>query len=233
MLSDSAIEAALNSDWQKAIEINKAILKQNPNDLEALNRLGYALLNSGEVKKAQSTIKKVLKIDPSNPIALKNLKKTNGAVRLVNSNSSAISPRVFLEEPGITKTINLVRVASKSIVSSLVCGQQIFLKPKRNRLELRTENTTYIGALPDDISYKLRRLLQLGNKYCVFIKSIDDNQITVIIHETQRGKRVKDASFSSKIIPDYHTSIRSELLEELLEEDVVSEEGAESSEDEE
>ncbi len=216
--STLAIEAALNLNWNLAIELNQQIIKKNPRDIDALNRLGFAYLNAGNLKKSKSVLKKVLKLDPFNPIASKNLKKLNGNTHSTNNSLHSISPGVFLEEPGITKTVNLVHLASKPILSSLHCGQETSIIPKKNRVEIRL-NDLYLGALPDDLSFRLRKLIKLGNKYCAFIKAVSEQLLTIIIREIKRGKKVKDASFTVKLLPNYHTSIRSELLTEVLEED--------------
>lgn len=217
--SSSAIEAALASNWKKAIELNRTILKEQPKDIGALNRLGFAYLKCGDVKKSKTVFDKVLKIDPFNPIALKNLKKLKGFCQKNVNNNHKISPNVFLEEPGLTKTVNLVNLTNKSVLSNLHCGEAVNLIPKKNRIEVRNEDNIYLGVLPDDLSFRLRKLIRLGNAYCSFIKAVDEQQLTIIIHEVKRGKRVKDASFLIKLLPDYHTSIRSELLEELLEDE--------------
>lgn len=216
--SDLAIQAALNLDWDTAIKINRTIIKKNPSDIDALNRLGYAYLSVGNHKKAKTTFEKVLKLDQYNIIAAKNLKKVKNNYQKLPNLCNTISPKIFLEEPGITKTINLVNLAPRAIITSLHCGQKVNIILRKNRIEIRNEDI-YLGALPDDLTFRLRRLILLGNEYCAFTKAVDENQLTIIVREIKRGKRVKDASFIVKLVPDYHTSIRSEILEELLEDD--------------
>lgn len=226
--ASQAIAAALSSDWKRAIEVNQSILKEDPKNINALNRLGFAYLNLREIKKAKEALEKVLKLDPFNPIATKNLRKLKDIEPKLQNNCQTISPSVFLEEPGITKLVNLVNLAPKSILSSIQSGQKVVIIPKKNRIEVRTENNLYLGVFPDDLSFRLRKLIKMGNKYCAFIKAVDKSLLTIIIRETERGKKVKDASFSVKLTSNYHSSIRSELLEELLEEEseaTSSEEG--------
>ena len=55
-----AISAALAQNWDRAIEINKTILKNNKDDLETLCRLAYAYLQYGEIDKAKKLYKKIL-----------------------------------------------------------------------------------------------------------------------------------------------------------------------------
>lgn len=212
----NAIDAALNSKWDNAIRANLSILKDEPKNINALNRLGFAYLNKGLLRKAKSAFNKTIKIDPFNPIALKNLKKIKSFSAKITINNY-ISPKIFIEEPGITKTASLVYLANKTILSTLCCGQSVNIIPKKNRVEIRSLDNTYLGSLPDDLSYRLKKLIKLGNEYCAYAKTIDETHLTIIIREIKRSKKVKDASFTVKLLPDYHTSIRSEILEELLE----------------
>jgi len=62
-LAQEAINAALNEDWKKAILINTSIIKIEPTDVDALNRLARAYAETGNTVKAKIITKKVLKID--------------------------------------------------------------------------------------------------------------------------------------------------------------------------
>ena len=131
--SSHAIQAALDANWKKAIEINCSILTSNPKNIDALNRLGFAYLNSGDSKKAKAAFEKVLKLDNFNPIASKNLSKlsvsitTKSPCKGSKGKSHPISPNVFLEEPGITKTVSLLNIAVKTLLSSLYSGQPVLI----------------------------------------------------------------------------------------------------------
>lgn len=238
VLNQYAIEAALNSDWKTAVDLNLQILKEDPKCIDALNRLGFAYINLGKIARAKSCFSKVLKVDHYNPIALKNLKKIKNVSGKSSSGCNKISPKVFLEESGLTKIVSLVHLADKSVLISLQCGQPVIFITKKNRIEIRSEDNIYLGALPDDLSFRLKKLLKLGNTYCAFIKEVEDQALLIIIRETKRGKRVKDASFITKLIPQYHSSIRSELLEELIDKEVdtssfeAKEEGGDKEDDE-
>src|SRR3989338_4300800 len=102
--SENAIQAALRGKWTEAVDLNAAILRENPNELEALNRLARAYAELGEIAKADSTYRKVLVLDKYNPIAIKNLKrlkakrpKSEGIVSQSNQTTPPISAN-FLEE---------------------------------------------------------------------------------------------------------------------------------------
>ncbi len=195
-----AIDSALKRDWKKAIHINILLLKENKIDIDALNRLGYAYLMNGQFKDAKQVYQKVLKLDSYNQIALKNSKKLINLKRkdLTQSSQGSISPLFFLEEPGKTKIVPLVNTAPSQILSSLSAGQEVLLKAKNHCVEIRSDNNTYLGALPDDLSFKLNKFLAAGNTYQVIIKSIGNNVLTVLLRERTRGKRfAHQPSFTS------------------------------------
>src|SRR5581483_8462979 len=137
-LKSQAIQTALVGDWKTAIDLNKEILKADPNDIETLNRLAFAYAISGNVTDAQSTYKTVLEIDHQNPIALRGLKRISTSSS--SSNDSNATPvaltNMFLEETGKTKIINLVNVADTKITSRLRTGEKLHLCVKRLKVFL-------------------------------------------------------------------------------------------------
>ena len=73
-LTQTAIKFAISQKWNEAVLVNLQILKANPRNVDALNRLGTAYINLAECSKAKSCFTKAIKIDPLNNIANKNLK---------------------------------------------------------------------------------------------------------------------------------------------------------------
>jgi len=178
-----AINAAKESNWSVAIECNQAILDQNPHDVGALNRMAVAHLQLGDAKKAKAMFKQVLEIDKSNPIAKKNL------ARLEN-NQATIAPSFsredFIEEPGKTKTVDLHRLAGKNILDSLSIGIECDLKPKNRYISVEHRGN-YVGALPEDISFRLAKLIETGNTYFCCIRSLSASHVSVYIKELIRS----------------------------------------------
>lgn len=209
-IRDEAIKAALSQNWKEAIRINTQLLLTLNDDIETLNRLGFAYLMARQLTKAKTTFEKVIKCDPYNGIARKNLKKIanmkkNGLT--ADGSAATISPLLFLEEPGKTKVVECINVAPAHILSSLVFGQDILLKPKKHSVEIRSQNNQYIGALPDDIAYRLLKLIASGNTYQAFIKGMSKNCVTVFLREVKRSRKFQNQpSFSSSTnyIPYVH-----------------------------
>jgi len=199
-LPNAAVAAALHQDWKEAIRINTAILKENKEQIDALLRLAYAYLRTGQLTQAKKTYERVLTVDQYNQIAQKNLKRLTIIKKknLTHDTIHNLSPMMFLEEPGITKIVECIHAAQYQILSTLSSGQEVYLKPKNHCVEIRSMQDTYLAALPDDMSFKLNKLISAGNTYQVVVKSIEKNTLKVLIRELTRGKRfANQPSFTS------------------------------------
>lgn len=210
-ISDSqAIHAALSQNWKEAIRQNLALLKKDKNNISLLNRLGFAYLQQGQLTLAKKIFLKVQKIDPYNQIAEKNLKKL-GLVRqkdLIKSKRTIAPPLSFLEEPGKTKIVECVNVAPFAALSAVCPGDEVELKTKNHVVEVRSPRHTYLGALPDDLSFRLIKFVAVGNTYQAVIQSVKKNSLTVFLRELSRGKRLANhPSFTSTAVyvPFTHT----------------------------
>ncbi|MAG59326.1 hypothetical protein CMO96_00865, partial [Candidatus Woesebacteria bacterium] len=87
-----AIEKALHGDWKEAVVLNEQILKDNPGNKEALNRLARAYLELGKLRKATTYYKKVLTIDPYNGIAKKSLDRLGAMKSKLNGDQPQETP---------------------------------------------------------------------------------------------------------------------------------------------
>ncbi len=203
-LVTAAINAALANDWHKAISINKQLLSQNPNDIEALNRLAWAYTEIGQIAAAKKTYQQVIKLDKYNPIAHKNIKKISKAGNNHNHSNNHVNPQIFLSEPGKTKLVNLVKLATPQVLSTLTAGQELKMVCKKHAVIITTQDNQYVGALPDDIAHHLISLCAGGNKYQVFAKSVKTNNLQVFIREIYRAKRfAHQPSFLDQIAKNY------------------------------
>jgi len=187
LLRQEAINAAKNADWSKAILINQEILQSYGDDLEAMNRLGMAFLKNKQENKAKEIFKEVLKFDRSNIIANKHLEKIKnkeaGADIIFDQNND------FIEEPGKSKIVNLHRLTNKEQLKKLKVGQICYLQSKNRYISVVDENNKHIGALPEDISFRLSKLIHNGNQYRCVIYKVSDKQCLVQIKETLRSKK--------------------------------------------
>lgn len=198
-LAQKAISAALDSNWKDAERLNREILRESPEDVDALNRLSRALAELGELKKAKKIAEKALRLDPFNTIASKSLSKWKGLRTSTRAPSVISQPDAFLEEPGKTKMLSLLHLGDAKIVAKLDAGDEVKLTPHNHRVSVITQEGKYIGRLPDDISARLRKFIAIGNRYQVLIKSIEPGDVKVFIREEERAQKISDTpSFTAE-----------------------------------
>lgn len=226
-LAQKAISFALKGDWENAINCNKEIITNSPDDVDALNRLARAYAESGSTSKALEYTKKVLTIDPFNSIAVKckdKWKNIKNAKPIATSNSIQQS---FIEEPGKTKIVSLINLGDANVLARLDSGDEVFLNFSAHRVSLLTEDGKHIGRLPDDLASRLKELTKYGNEYQVHVKHADAKEVRVFIRETKRSTQLKDVpSFSTEKI-EYISFTPPELVhtkDDIVKEVVVDEE---------
>lgn len=206
-LEQQAVDCAINADWKQAISFNKKIAKLDKNNLGVQLRLGYAYIQSLNYKDAKTAYRKALRLQKGNQIAEENLERikileSRGNKKLAKKEVK-LDPNLFLELPGKTKVSTLVNLGQKNALAHLVIGQQVELKAKKRKMEIRTENNEYVGALPDDLSKRLSLFIKAGSEYATFIKEVSLNKIVVFIREEKKGKKVlRYASFPRNIQVD-------------------------------
>ena len=188
-LKSQAIQTALVGDWQNAINLNQLILQDEPNDIDTLNRLAFAFLSSGNPKDAKTLYEKVLMLDMKNPIAIRNLKRLND----VSSKRTGIMiNNLFIEEPGKTKVMELINIADKKVISHLRSGEKLDLRIKRNRIFAYDLEDQFVGMLPDDICQRLIKFITSGNAYEAYVRTVDNNKVSVFIREVKRANKFKN-----------------------------------------
>ncbi len=209
--TQSAIAAALCCNWTAAIGCNLRIFKKDPCDIDCLNRLGKAYLESGDTKKAVLYFRKVLKLDKYNPIASKNLTRASGTPKIKpKTTSTAVN---FLEEPGKTRLVALVNAASINILLKQDIADRLTLLPKRHTVVVEDSEGNYLGALPDDLGHRLGVLIKGGNKYEATIKSVAKNIVTVFLRELARSKKFHNTPSFMTTGADYLSYVREEQTE--------------------
>lgn len=231
-LHNLAIEAALDSEWEEALKLNRQIIKNEPNCVDALNRLARAYFELGNISAAKKYYSEALLIDTYNPIAIKNLKiiqasKKNGnAHKPSNNHQTRVSPSLFLQEPGKTKVVNLLKVAEPQRLSYVFCGMPVDLVTKNRGLAVTDQSGNYLGVLPDDISHRILRLIRGGNKYSTCVKSVKVNGLSVLIREIFRSSKFRNqpSFLDSTSVHIQNKTIAPLTLKENADEEIMLEE---------
>ena len=186
-LVQKAIQAALRGEWEKAEKLNLQILANSPNDTAALNRLSLAQTQLGKIKEAKKTLRLVLDLDPANPIAFKRLKMLKKAKKKGSKKTEELE-NVFLQEKGKTKIFSPVKLAGIDVLTNLSVGEKLDLVPKKTIIQLK-KGKTYIGTIPDLLSFHLLSLLKKGYRYEVYVWKIEPKNFSVFLKEVFRPKK--------------------------------------------
>lgn len=191
ILQLKAIKAAKDEKWDEAIDLNQQILELDAKDLGALNRIGVAYLQSGHPTKAKKTFNQVLEQDSSNILAKKHLKAIKQKKK---STKPLFSREHFIEEPGRSKIVELHRLASKSVLEKLSVSEKCSFKLKGRYISVETESGDHIGALPEDLSFRLAKLIKQGNTYECFVYSTTSKSCRVFVKELKRSPKLADVN---------------------------------------
>jgi len=194
ILEQKAIDAAIKFEWDLAIELNKKIIALEKKNVGAYLRAGFAYMQLKKFNEAKKYYKIALKIQSSNTVAKENLEKikilgTRKTKKNITNNLN-LDPNLFLEIPGKTRTFFLVNLGQKNILAQVNTGEEVYLKPKRKKIEIRTKDNDYVGSLPDDISKRLIFFLKVGSHYRCFLKEISLNKVVIFIREEKKGQKV-------------------------------------------
>ena|SRR5690606_28328087 len=194
-LANKAVKAALNQKWQEATELNQEILDETPDSIEANNRLARAYQELGNKDLAKKSYERVLELDPYNTIAQKNLEKLkNGS----NAASATISKELFLEEPGKTRSTEIVRPQAKKL-SQYSSGEAVTLEDRKGQLALISAKGELLGYLNPELSNHLLKLMALGNHYTAHLMNTSQSPQVFL-------REVKQSAAASKFVSFARTS---------------------------
>jgi len=209
-MSQEAIKAALANDWERALKLNEGLLKKYPDDINIMNRLARSLGETGKVSQARKLYQDVLKLDPYNSIAEKNLHRLSTLRRFGRdenkNNANQLRADVFLEEPGKTIVVSLTDTAMSKILADLQTGDNVNLVPHRNDVTVVSSDKQRIGKVEAGIAKTISSNIRAGSKFDAFIKSIviksvshkEDSEVTIFVREVARSTNVTNPPFPIK-----------------------------------
>lgn len=226
--TELAIQLALQSRWEEAATVNRAILEFYPGDVDAWNRLGKALAEVGRYQEAREAYTKGLELDSTNAIARRNLDRLEALGETAPARAEAkqqLDPQLFIEETGKTGATILHRV-NEGVLTRMTAGDRVELCPEGNVLTVKNVRGEHIGEVEPKLGLRLLKLIQGGNQYAAALTSLADATGRVIIKETyqhpsQAGRPSFTAASPQVIRPYIKGSIlkrRAEEEEETVEE---------------
>jgi tetratricopeptide (TPR) repeat protein len=212
-LADQATAAALEADWPRAAELNQKLIEASPEDLEARNRLGRALIELGRLDEAKAAFAVVLKIEPYNSIALR------GSSRVATlqehkikafTTTTRTQPRLFIEDMGKTGILRLINPAPTHVLAKYSPGAECELREQEGLLAVHARDGELIGFLEPKVGRRLIDLIRTGNQYVAAIVSNDPANARVAIREVFSS--AENASRISEV--EEETPAAEEVLEE-------------------
>lgn len=187
-----AISAALAGDWKKAIALNLAVIKKESKDVDSWNRLGRAYMELGLKTKAKEAYEKVLRLDKFNNIATRNLQFLKVAKAVKGGTRKITTLPAFLEEPGMTKTVQLTRSGDPKITTRMHPGDEVKIVARQHCVSIVNSDGQNIGRLPDDLAFRMQGFLKEGNTYAAWIRSTDQSGgIKIFIKELTRAPKFR------------------------------------------
>lgn len=214
LLTTQSIKASQEGRWKDGVDLNEQILENEPQNIGALNRLAFCFMQLGEMNKAKKLYEEVLVTERHNSIAQKYLGMIKQKLDFVPP--PANTQEDFIEEPGKTRSVSLLRLADPDVLQRTAVASECEFVVKNHRVDIRTLSThTYLGSLPDDVAFRLQKLIKAGNTYSVFIQSVTKKSCIVFIKELQRGA-------GALATPSFLTSFSSQSP--ALQEDVLLDE---------
>jgi tetratricopeptide (TPR) repeat protein len=240
--SKQAISLALEGRWQESVDVNKGIVENFPNDVDAYNRLGKAYMELGDYAKAKESYEKALKLDQYNTIAKKNIQRLAHLIEEAVTgkvNAEKAEPHLFIEEIGKAGVVNLYQIASSERLIKMMAGDKVILKPQDSSLAVENINQEYLGLVPSKQGQRLIKLMQGGNKYTAAIVNSGENSISVIIRETyQDPSQINQVSFPGRKLEEIQPYVSDRVFRPEYEEEedlgdgvAYSEEGVEVAEE--
>ncbi len=222
-IAKQAIATAMQSNWQESIALNKQIIGNFPNDVEAYNRLGKAYLELGQFKESKEAYTHALQLDQYNLIARKNLQRLarlgKGTIDLKGTAHKA-EPHLFIEETGKAAVVNLYQLAPPTTLVKMVAGDKVFLKIKNSSLAVENAQEEELGLVPAKYAQRLVKLMKGGNRYTAAVVSAADNSLPVIIREIFKDpKQVGKVSFPSRRLDELPAYVGEQILRRELEEE--------------
>lgn len=191
-LETQAIDAAIGANWTRAVDLNSQILELDRKNVQALLRLAFSYLQIGDYVQSKKQYHKALRLQPKSSVAHQYLEKIE-ILEQGNTkpqNKTAFDPHLFIESFGKTKMTSLTNLGQKQILAQLSIGQQMQLKIKKRRVEIRTGSDEYIGTLADDISKRLILFIKAKSTYTAYIKEVSFTKVIIFIREDKKGHSV-------------------------------------------
>ena len=227
-LSRDAIALALEGEWERASEVNRALLELFENDVEAMNRLGKALMELGRYTEAKEVLGRVTELAPYNNIAKKNLGRLEHLearpVSTIQGRKAGGAPRLFIEESGKSGTTLLRKSPTGQTAARVAPGDPATLAIEHEAINVYTLDRDYLGQVEPRLRTRLLRLMRGGNRYEAAVIGVSQQGISIIIREVYRHRTLQKVySFPNKTKDEHRIYLNESLTSYTRDEDLDEE----------
>jgi hypothetical protein len=213
--SKEAIDLAMQARWQEAVDVNKEIIENFPEDVDTYNRLGRAYMELGRYAQAKEAYHRAVELDRYNVIANRNLRRLNDLkeTETTEVETDKVEPQQFIEEIGKAGVVTLHELAPKENRARTVAGDKANLKVNGSFLVVENGRGEYLGRVEPKHAQRLIRLMLGGNRYSAIVVRSTAEMMTVMVRETfQHPSQAGKLSFPPKGMDEFRPYASDKLL---------------------
>ena len=203
-LDREAVGLAMKGEWERAAEVNRAILELFADDVEAMNRLTKALIELGSYEEANTVADRVRQVAPYNNIARKNRARldqmrTSASASTRHARRAAGAPQLFIGESGKSASTTLRHTPRDLSLALISPVDPVQLVIEHHGISAYSEDGEFLGQVDPRLGHRLGRLIEGGNTYEAAIIGASNEGIIIMIHETSRHRSLQNvASFPTR-----------------------------------
>ncbi|MFN0148602.1 MAG: tetratricopeptide repeat protein [Dehalococcoidia bacterium] len=212
-LGEQAVRLAVSSRWDEAVTVNREFVRLFGDEPDALNRLGKALSEVGQISEARKAYGRSIELDPTNTIARRNLDRLAGMQDSVVAGQaqSQLDTRLFVEESG-KATVAKLQAVDGNRTAVLDPGDLVELQVQGNAVNVVTNNGGYIGMIEPRIGLRMAKMMAAGNLYSAALVTATGD-VKVMLRETfQHPSQIGRVSFPQSRATDFRAYTRKGLL---------------------
>lgn len=229
-LVEEAINAALERNWQAALELNQEIAERFGLDEETHNRLGKAFTELGKLDDALSAYRATLELNPLNAIAIKNVTRLEALIEEkadLPKGQAAVDINLFVEEMGKSALANVI-LESGFDPALVAPGDQLDLVADGDALKVVTNAKKAVGAVEPKLARRVLKFMAGGNKYAAVVATGEEDSLRIILRETyQAADFAGQPSFPASKSQEFRAYAKDSLLRDVETDELASDDNDE------
>ncbi len=180
ILANEAISLALEKNWKSAIEKNQRIIDFDDQNISALNRLSKAYIELDMYEEARKTLRKVLKLDPINSTALKNMELAQSKRKVLGS-LPLPDLKSFIKEPGTSKDFTFGILTKGLTAKKFYTGEPINVVVEGHKISLHKVTGELIAVFDTPTANKVHLILKGGGSVSASFVSGNEKEVTLLV----------------------------------------------------